>query len=52
MHYSNIDSGRHNLYTKGVPSKTGTKVHTLQVRLHLPSVADAEPLDGLQISER
>ena len=29
MHYSDIDSVRHNLYTKGVPSKTGTKVHSL-----------------------
>ena len=29
VHYSDIDSVKHNLYTKGVPSKTGTKVHNI-----------------------
>ena len=52
VHYSDIDSVKHNLYTKGVPSKTGTKVHnifSLLRRLPLPSVADTDPTNGLQI---
>ena len=55
VHYSDIDSVKHNLYSIGVSSdwyKSLYYVYSLQVRLHLPSVADTEPLDGLQISER
>ena len=35
------------IYILKVYQVIGTKVHTLQVRLHLPSVADTDPLNGL-----